>query len=53
VCNDNNTGEEDPPQSVEAMTSKQRRDLVKFAKQLTKEGKHQAAMSVWELLQTR
>ena len=32
------------------MTNKQRRDLVAYAKELTKHGKHQAAQSVLELL---
>lgn len=35
---------------LNTMTSKQRKDLVKFAKQLTAEGKHQAAQSVLDLL---
>ena len=33
-----------------AMTNKQRRDLVAYAKELTKHGKHAAAQSVYELL---
>jgi alkylhydroperoxidase family enzyme len=32
------------------MTNKQRRDLVAYAKELTKHGKHSAAQSVYELL---
>ena len=32
------------------MTNKQRKDLVAFMKQLTREGKHQAANAVYELL---
>ena len=32
------------------MTNKQRRDLVAYAKELTRHGKHAAAESVYELL---
>jgi len=35
---------------VNIMTNKQRRDLVAYAKELTKHGKHSAAQSVYELL---
>jgi len=35
---------------INIMTNKQRRDLVAYAKELTKHGKHAAAQSVYELL---
>ena len=39
-----------PLQFFTTMTAKQRKDLVKFAKELTAEGKHQAAQAVLDLL---